>query len=212
MSDDSSLFKQLYNLDISKLISTLDMRGGIDYIEWAEAWKTIKEFDGDASFEVLENSEGLPFFDSKYGVFVKVKVTVKLHSITEVYAVDEKQITAQAINNATQRALVKALGRLGFGLQLWISEERERLKQERMIPPKQAAPQTSVRQMVEEINQQKISEPQRIRLRAIATEMGWKDDEVKALLKRRGYDSSKDIKKSDYDNICNQLKDPTEKL
>lgn len=79
--------------------------------------------------------------------------------------------------------------------------------------PRQTTQPSTARQVVDELNQKNvISEPQRIRLRAIATEMGWKDDEVKALIKRHGYESSKDIKKTDYDNICNQLKDPTEKL
>lgn len=132
-----SLFQELYNMDISGLISQLDKqtRSGknfsVDYIEWAEAWRAIKTFDADAEFEVLENSEGLPFFDSKYGVFVKVKVTVKDKTVIEKYAVDEEKVCAQDINNACQRALVKALGRLGFGLQLWIEEERLKLKQVR---------------------------------------------------------------------------------
>jgi len=50
-----------------------------------------------------------------------------------------------------------------------------------------------------------ISEPQRKRLYAIGKSNGWKDEEMKELVKTFGYEHSKDIKRDDYNKICEML-------
>ena len=53
-----------------------------------------------------------------------------------------------------------------------------------------------------------ISEPQRARAFAIGKSKGWSTDDYRALIKRHGYDSDKDIPKSPkaiYDKICADL-------
>ena len=50
-----------------------------------------------------------------------------------------------------------------------------------------------------------ISEPQRKRLYAIGKNAGWKDEEMKELVVTFGYEHSKDIKREDYNKICEML-------
>jgi len=50
-----------------------------------------------------------------------------------------------------------------------------------------------------------ISEPQRIRYETIGGKMGWKDEEMKELVKTFGYEHSKDIQRKDYNKICELL-------
>lgn len=50
-----------------------------------------------------------------------------------------------------------------------------------------------------------ISEPQRKRLWAIATKGGWGNDDVKSLLRSRGFDRSEDITREAYDDVCKTL-------
>jgi len=50
-----------------------------------------------------------------------------------------------------------------------------------------------------------ISEPQRKRLYAIGKGNGWKDEEMKELVATFGYEHSKDIKRDDYNKICEML-------
>lgn len=50
-----------------------------------------------------------------------------------------------------------------------------------------------------------ISEPQRKRLYTIATELGWKDDEVKEVLKKYNFTSSKEITVDVYDKIVKEI-------
>jgi hypothetical protein len=50
-----------------------------------------------------------------------------------------------------------------------------------------------------------ISEAQRKRLFAIAKTQSWSDEDIKALIARHGYASSKDIRLADYDAIVAAL-------
>lgn len=53
-----------------------------------------------------------------------------------------------------------------------------------------------------------ISDGQRRRLYAMKGLTGWTDDQVKELLKRHGFNSSKDITPAAYDSICKALEVP----
>lgn len=54
-------------------------------------------------------------------------------------------------------------------------------------------------------SEETISPDQRRRLFAIMTSAGKTSDQVKVILSAYGYDSSKDIKKADYEDICNKI-------
>jgi len=62
------------------------------------------------------------------------------------------------------------------------------------------------------VNPNCISPDQLKRLMTIATNTGWKDDEVKAFLKAKGYASRKDILKKDYNQIVKEIEFPVSNI
>jgi hypothetical protein len=142
-----SVFETLYNLDISDHVQTR-MQGGrqIDYLEWATAWKLAKEVYPTCSFTIQENKEGLPYFETPYGLMVHVSVQIEDRCESDWYPVDagREGITTFEIAVAHQRALVKTLGRHGLGLKLWEKAEREEMTSGRVEPkPSQPSPPLS---------------------------------------------------------------------
>lgn len=65
-------FKKLYTQNVSDKTETKD---NLTYLSWAYAWAEIKKIDPNTSYKVYENAEGLPYFSSSLGFFVKVGVT-----------------------------------------------------------------------------------------------------------------------------------------
>ena len=54
-----------------------------------------------------------------------------------------------------------------------------------------------------------ISEPQMKRAWAMAKQAGWKEEELKKYLLTKGYESLRDIKRTDYDSICKTIEHGT---
>lgn len=136
---EMSLFEELYKLDISKEVETENLGfGNIEYLPWAKGWRLIKKFDPGANFEIIRSLDGLPFFQSDFGVFVGVQLTIKTQTIVEWYPVETPKngVTVQDIANSHQRALIKAAGRHGLGLRLWEKEppKKHSTKKEFEIP------------------------------------------------------------------------------
>ena len=69
--------------------------------------------------------------------------------------------------------------------------------------------QTANQANTQEPDKSLISEPQRKRLYAIGKNAGWKDEEMKELVATFGYEHSKDIKRDDYNKICEMLEKGT---
>ncbi len=67
-----SNFSKLLAIDVNKHIKQKQRQS---YLSWTYAWSEFKKACEDANYEVLENADGLPFFESKHGIIVKTKVT-----------------------------------------------------------------------------------------------------------------------------------------
>lgn len=129
-----SAFQKLYELDISNDVEYIKQSyGDVPYLEWSAAWRLLRTMFQDATYQIEVNGEGLPFFETKNGLFVKVVVNVERRVETEWYPVDGD--TPQAIANAHQRGLVKCLGRHGLGLKLWEQAGRMELKTQEPAKP-----------------------------------------------------------------------------
>lgn len=111
---------------------------GRKYIPWNTLWAELKKIEPDSTFEFHCNSEGVPYFNSKAGIFVKVSVTVGelTHTMTRpVYdnfmksmAEDSYEYTTKAgkkqvapakaddVNDAQMRCFAKAIAMHGLGL------------------------------------------------------------------------------------------------
>lgn len=128
LKTEKSLFQTLYDIDVSPHVQTLTISGRtMEYLEWATAWRLAKEVDPKATFKIHWPDERTPYFPTPCGVFVHCEVTVKGTTADDVYSLDKPDPTSFDITNAHQRCLVKCLGRLGLGLKLWETQEREKL-------------------------------------------------------------------------------------
>ena len=128
-----------------------EKKEGLTYLSWAWAWDAFKQACPDATYEVLKNPAGLPYFESAAGAIVFTKVTAngQTHEMwlpvmdgknkamkTEPYTYTvkdwktkqqvEKTVEAYSmfdINKTLMRCLVKNLAMFGLALYIFSGED-----------------------------------------------------------------------------------------
>lgn len=69
-------FKKLLQLNLNAKIDTKGTgKNVLKYLSWSEAWGEFVKFYPDATYEVLKNDKGLPYFADEAGAMVYVKVS-----------------------------------------------------------------------------------------------------------------------------------------
>jgi len=168
-----------------------------------------KEKDYGIETELLQNDETL--------VVMKAIIKDKDRIIATGHA-EEKRASSQinrtsALENCETSAIGRALACLGYiGTEFASADEvaqaihqqtrtetQPAYKNPELVQPPQPE------QKPAQVDKNIISEPQRKRLYAIGKSNGWKDEEMKELVKTFGYEHSKDIKRDDYNKICEML-------
>lgn len=131
-------FKKLNEIELGSQVKAIQ---GNRYLPWNVAWAELCKIHPKASYEFLENKDGLPYFESELGIFVKVSVTIleTTHTMTRpVYdfrnlamsskprqvkygkkMVDVNAATANDINDSLMRCLTKAIAMHGLGLYIF---------------------------------------------------------------------------------------------
>ena len=134
----SSIFNTLNTLDLNSQTKAIQ---GNRYLPWNVAWAELCKVYPTASFEFHENKDGLPFFESSLGLFVKVSVTIEeiTHTMHRpVYdfrnlsmkpetsqvkygkkLVDVNAATANDINDSLMRCFTKTIALFGLGLYIF---------------------------------------------------------------------------------------------
>lgn len=121
-------FKELCAIDVSKHI---EKKGQLNYLSWVWAWKIAKDHDPKIKQKVYENEFGWNYFTDGKTCWVKVGVTMFGDEIIEYLPVmDYKnqsipvdKVTSMNVNTAIQRAVTKAIGRHGIGLNVYAGED-----------------------------------------------------------------------------------------
>lgn len=99
----------------------------LTYLNWATAWRKMKEFYPDANYELVEDIGGNILWNvNGYGM-LKCKVSAFGTSHTETFpimdnrnnAVEIENIDARDINDSAQRGFTKAIARFGIGLYIY---------------------------------------------------------------------------------------------
>ena len=169
------MFNVLSNLDLS---DKCEKRDTLTYLSWANAWSEFKSAYPSATYQILKNENGLPYFsDPDLGIMVFTEVTVddvthqmwlpvmdsknkamKLtpytYQVWDNYkkAFVEKTVQASTmfeINKTLMRCLVKNLAMFGLGLYIFQGDD---------LPEKSAddttlsAPQQTVRPVQQPID------------------------------------------------------------
>ena len=143
------MFNALSNLDLS---DKCEKRESLTYVSWSNAWSEFKSAYPSATYQILKNENGLPYFsDPNLGIMVFTEVTVddvthqmwlpvmdsknkamKLEPYTySVWnnfkkAFEEKTVQAASmfdINKTLMRCLVKNLAMFGLGLYIFLGDD-----------------------------------------------------------------------------------------
>lgn len=143
------MFNALSNLDLS---DKCEKRESLTYVSWSNAWSEFKSAYPSATYQILKNENGLPYFsDPNLGIMVFTEVTVddvthqmwlpvmdsknkamKLEPYTySVWnnfkkAFEEKTVQAASmfdINKTLMRCLVKNLAMFGLGLYIFQGDD-----------------------------------------------------------------------------------------
>jgi hypothetical protein len=134
--------ENILNHDVSKYVEQKD---GMSYLPWAPAWEIFISYYPTATYEVIKNQNGLPYFESACGAIVYTKVTVEnlthemwlpvmngankpMKSEPYEYVTKYGPKTVDAynmfdINKTIMRCLVKNMAMFGLGLYLYKGED-----------------------------------------------------------------------------------------
>ena len=77
--NNEELFKKLLSFSVNDKIKT---KQKMKYLSWTYAWSTFKKEAPDANYEVLNSSDGLPYFEPKFGIMVRTEVTVNSETLS----------------------------------------------------------------------------------------------------------------------------------
>mgnify|MGYP003289744293 FL=1 len=162
------MFNALSNLDLK---DKCEKREQLTYLSWANAWSEFKSAYPSATYRILKNENGLPYFsDPNLGIMVFTEVTVddvthqmwlpvmdsknkamKLtpytYQVWDNYQKKHVEKTVQAasmfdINKTLMRCLVKNLAMFGLGLYIFQGDD---LPEKSADDTTSSAPQQTVR-------------------------------------------------------------------
>ena len=202
-----SVYETLKAVKVKELIKN---KGGFSYLSWADAVDRLLSNYPEATWEAHE-WDGSPYKETVAGGFVKVTVTVGDISRTQIHPILDHRnktippdmINAFEVNTAIQRCLAKAISLHGLGIDIYRGEDIHDSEPANGGNGNQEQPNRST--TIPEPDNRLISDKQRKRMYAIAKQGGWEDANVKEMLARYEYTSSKDVTRADYEDICSVL-------
>ena len=133
-----SIFQILNDIDVS---SKVEVKNGLSYVSWANAWAEVKKVAPDAFYTVYERETPygpVNYFTDGRTCWVKTGMTINgLEHIEMLPVMDFRnqailleKLTSTDVNKAIQRSLTKAAARHGLGLYIYAGEDLPESKKE----------------------------------------------------------------------------------
>lgn len=102
-------------------------RKSLAYLNWAVAWRKMKEIYPDANYRLVETAEGLPLWNvNGYGMLKCAISTLGVEYVETFPIMDNRNeavkiesVDARDVNDSMQRGLTKAIARFGVGLYIY---------------------------------------------------------------------------------------------
>lgn len=124
----SSIWEELSQVDVSQHI---EKKGKLSYLSWAWAWAEVKKRYPNATYSVIKNPDGLPYFQSEAGLMCFVSVTIndlKHEMWLPVLDHNNKALKIGAatmfdVNKTIMRCLVKCIAMFGLGHYIYAGED-----------------------------------------------------------------------------------------
>lgn len=143
MEKELGEFEKLIALNVN---DKTDKKGKFTYLSWAWAWAEFVKVYPEATYEIIKNSNGLPYFADETGgmVYTKVKAGSLTHEmwlpIMDMQNKSKKVFDMMDINKAVMRCLVKNLAMFGLGLYIYAGEDLPEGEEVQPIPTKSVPP------------------------------------------------------------------------
>ena len=138
----TSVFESLNSINVNEKTEKKD---NLTYLSWAWAWQEFQKVCPTATYEILKNESGLPYFADESGAIVYTQVTVddithemwlpvmdgknkamKKEPYKYLTKYGEKTVQAYTmfdINKAIMRCLTKNLAMFGLGIYIYAGED-----------------------------------------------------------------------------------------
>lgn len=122
----TNYFTRLSAIDCSQYV---EKKGKFSYLSWSFAVSELLKKHPDATWRVIEDPRGWPFWQTDCGYFVKVGVTVngieriQCHPVLDNNNRPISSPNSFQINTSIQRGLVKAIALHGLGLYIYAGED-----------------------------------------------------------------------------------------
>lgn len=228
MGEKTSQFEKLLNLNVN---DKAEKKNGLTYLSWSYAWAEFKKVYPDATYNILKNEKGLPYFyDEMLGYMVYTTVTadgqtyemwlpvmdganksMKAEPYTYKTKYGEKTVEAATmfdINKTVMRCLVKNLAMFGLGLYIYSGEdlpEEEAAQKAEEDKKKQEEKVNKIKQEKEKITPATIKQIN-ILAKQFADAKGRNIQDVfTALQEKFKYTDINQITNADGMTLCNQL-------
>lgn len=134
-----------------------EKKNGFTYLSWALAWEEVLKVYPNATYKIIKNENGLPYFADDTGAICFTEVTIegithemwlpvmdgankamKKESYTYKTKFGEKSVEAYTmfdINKTIMRCLVKNLAMFGLGLYIYAGEDLPTVEEEKTVTP-----------------------------------------------------------------------------
>ncbi len=135
-------FKDLLSLNVNDRV---EKKQGLSYLTWSFAWSEFKKVYPEATYKIIKNNDGLPYFIDNTGAMCYTEVTagdithemwlpvmnganksMKLEAYTYKTRSGNKAVEALTmfdVNKTVMRCLVKNLAMFGLGLYIYAGED-----------------------------------------------------------------------------------------
>ena len=106
-----------------------EKKNGLAYLSWAWAWAEFVKVYPNATYEIIKNTNGMPYFKDECGAFVYTKVDngSLIHEMWLPVMDNRNQAIkspdSMAINKTVMRCLTKNLAMFGLGLYIYAGED-----------------------------------------------------------------------------------------
>lgn len=134
-----------------------EKKNGFTYLSWALAWEEVLKVYPNATYKIIKNENGLPYFSDDTGAICFTEVTIegiahemwlpvmdgankamKKESYTYKTKFGEKSVEAYTmfdVNKTIMRCLVKNLAMFGLGLYIYAGEDLPTIEEEKTVTP-----------------------------------------------------------------------------
>lgn len=134
-----------------------EKKNGFTYLSWALAWEEVLKVYPNATYKIIKNENGLPYFSDDTGAICFTEVTIegiahemwlpvmdgankamKKESYTYKTKLGEKSVEAYTmfdVNKTIMRCLVKNLAMFGLGLYIYAGEDLPTIEEEKTVTP-----------------------------------------------------------------------------